>query len=130
LPTRQASPFPALGQPGAARLVSPLAGGRSVYYSRFDRAVGDGRIHPNAPLNLNATEDETGIATQWHPPVTSYEDDPRPFGQVLKSWGAARGLTRAQQAAAIGVPVATLDNWHKGRPAALELTVRRLLDRL
>jgi len=55
-----------IGQPIAARLVSPLTR-RAIYFSRFDRGLGDGRIHPSAPLDLSADQDLTAIATKWRP---------------------------------------------------------------
>lgn len=73
---------------------------------------------------------EKPIATTWQPPRLSWEADPRPLGDILKAWGEAKGLTRAQQAAALGVPITTLHGWHAGRPAAMDATVRRLMDRL
>lgn len=55
-----------IGQPCAARIVSPLTR-QSIYFSRFDRPVGEGRIHPDAPLDLFRTDDGTAEATLWRP---------------------------------------------------------------
>ncbi len=55
-----------IGKPAAARLVSPFAG-RSIYFSRFDRPLGRGRIHPQAPLNLMRLDDGTQEASAWLP---------------------------------------------------------------
>jgi hypothetical protein len=55
-----------IGKPVAARLVSPFAG-RSIYFSRFDRPLGGGRIHPHAPLNLMRQNDGTQEASAWLP---------------------------------------------------------------
>lgn len=46
------------------------------------------------------------------------------FPDLLKSWGLAMGLTRKQQAAALFVPIATLDGWHDGRAPRHEELLR------
>lgn len=55
-----------IGQRYAARLVSPISR-RSIYFSRFDRDLGNGRIHPDAPLDLSRLNDGTKEASAWTP---------------------------------------------------------------
>ena len=55
-----------IGQPVAARLVSPRTR-KAVYFSRFDRDFGGGRIHPDAPLDPLRSDDGTDEATRWKP---------------------------------------------------------------
>ena len=45
----------------------------------------------------------------------------------LKAWHRSLTLTRAQAAAALGVPVSTYDGWCAGRPCVLEGAIRRLM---
>ena len=117
-----------VGTTCAARLVSPITGG-AIYFSRFDREFGDGRIHPDAPIDITADDDMTATATAWKPRA-SWENDPRPFAEVIREWGHRRGLTRQQQADTLGVPLTTLNGWHAGRPASAERVVRKLMDAL
>lgn len=125
-----------IGQPLAARLVSPLTR-RAVYWSRFDRALGDGRIHPDAPLDPLRGDDGSGEATRWRPPA--HIDpwlDPRPFGDVLRDWKDRRGLTYEAAAAALGgrgrpVGRSTLADWLAGRETPLaEWAYRALMARI
>lgn len=53
-----------VGQDVAARFVVE---NRSLYFSRFDQPVGEGRIHPDAPLRANASRDEADSLARWKP---------------------------------------------------------------
>lgn len=113
----------------AARLVSPFTR-KAIYYSAFDKAFGQGRIHPDAPLDLFASEDQSKVATAWAPPrsvITDWETDDRPFADCLKEWHRRPGWTRDTAAAQLRVPRSTYDGWCAGRSAALEPTIRRLM---
>ena len=55
-----------VGQPVAARLESARTH-KAVYFSRFERDFGDGRIHPDAPLDPLRFDDGTNEATRWKP---------------------------------------------------------------
>lgn len=117
------------GERVAARLVSLLTG-KSIYFSRFDKAIGDGRIHPDAPLDVWAEEDLTAEAAAWKPPAMplgDWEADPRPFAECLKDWHARPGWTRDVAAGELRVPRSTYDGWCAGRSAALEKSIRRLM---
>jgi hypothetical protein len=116
-----------IGQLVAARLVSPAAG-RAIYFSRFNRDIGDGRIHPDAPLDLDLMEDGTDQATLRRPhAATNWDTDTRPFSDCLKAWGQSHGYSRQQQADELRVPLTTLHGWHAGRSAALEAALRLLM---
>lgn len=52
------------GQPCAARLV---VGGRSLFYSEFDKPIGRGRIHPDAPLSLAVDKAGADALAAWTP---------------------------------------------------------------
>lgn len=96
-----------IGRPVAAVLSRDW---KAIYFSRFDR---DGqRIHPDAPLDMMATEDKTRQAAKWQPaefilPATPGPDDIKQARQTL-------GLTQAQMAEALGyssqVRVAEIEN--------------------
>lgn len=96
------------GEPVAARIISPLTR-RAIYFSRFDRDFGAGRIHPDAPLDLMRTDDGTREATRWSQPADIDWD--APFPAVLRAWITARGLTRPAAARILCVPVQTFDGW-------------------
>lgn len=70
-----------IGKPVAARLVSP-ATGRAIYFSRFDREIGEGRIHPDAPLDLTRMDDGTSEATLWRPEAVSPEEAARILKEI------------------------------------------------
>jgi len=55
-----------VGSPIAARIISPYTG-KSIYFSKFDRSIGKGRIHAAAPLDLHRLDDGTWEATAWMP---------------------------------------------------------------
>lgn len=120
------------GQPCAARLVSAITG-KAIYFSRFDREIGDetgGRIHPAAPLDLMRTDDGTREASAWTPPTSpavDWETDERSFAECLRAWGKQRGLTRQQQADALRVGITTLNGWHAGRDPGQEGAMRLLM---
>lgn len=82
----------------------------SIYFSRFDRNFGDGRIHPNAPLDP-WVDGPDATATNWHPVDTAA----LPIGEALVAWRQARGWTRATLADYLGVPPRTLEAWEQGR---------------
>ena len=96
-----------VGKPIAARVVSPIAR-KAIYFSRFDRELGAGRIHPDAPLDLYRESDGTAEATKWRPATIDWN---APFQDVLRAWMAAMGLTRPAAAGVLDVSVQTLDNW-------------------
>lgn len=52
------------GKPLAVRLV---VGGRSLYYSKCDKPLGAGRIHPAAPISLTASREEADAVQFWKP---------------------------------------------------------------
>lgn len=100
-----------IGQPVAARLVSPNAR-RAIYFSRFDREIGDGRIHPDAPLDLTRDDDGTAEATLWRPTEMDWN---APFPEVAKQWSAAKGLTPKTAAALLDVEYETWRAWLYGK---------------
>ena len=55
-----------IGRAVAARFV---VGGRSLYFSDFSKPIGDGRIHPQAPIIADATDAEAATLAAWRPPV-------------------------------------------------------------
>lgn len=117
------------GERVAARLVSPFTR-KAIYYSAFDKTFGHGRIHPDAPLDLFASEDQSKVATVWVPPprpVIDWEADDRSLADCLKDWHRRPGWTRDTAAAELRVPRSTYDGWCAGRSAALEPTIRRLM---
>ena len=131
------------GQPIAARLVSAITG-RAIYYSRFDRAFGDGRIHPDAPIDPLRLDDGTNVATQWRPgliappvdepvaPAASldfhdWEADSAPIADCLRRWAKRRGWTRLAASGELRVPHSTYDGWCAGRRVVHEKMVRRIM---
>lgn len=52
------------GQAVAARFV---VGGKSLYFSEFDRPFGEGRIHPGAPLDAEASPNQARAVAAWTP---------------------------------------------------------------
>lgn len=63
-----------VGQDVAARLV---VDGKSLYYSRFDREVGKGRIHPDAPICLDADRTTADRLASWVPPSPAHDSPGR-----------------------------------------------------
>jgi len=117
------------GQPIAARLVSPLTR-TAIYFSRFDRDFGRGRIRPDAPLDLARDNDGTHEATAWRPPAAparDWEADPRPFADCLTDWRRAHDWSRQRLADELGAPLTTVHGWLAGRPCGHEATIRRLM---
>jgi hypothetical protein len=118
-----------LGRPVAARLVSPLTR-RAIYYSRFDRDVGHGRIHPDAPLDLSRSDDGSAEASRWRPLLAhDWETDPRPFADCLRAWRDARGWGRSRDRLTdeLRTPRSTIEGWLAGRPCSNEAPLRRLM---
>ena len=121
------------GQPWAAVLSVPrgltTGGGRSLYFSRFDRPFGLGRIHPDAPIDAFADPEKAEQIAKWQPsgPVHDWENDPRPFGECLKAWHASHNWTRDQAAEELRMPRSTYDSLCSGRKADREAGLRRLM---
>lgn len=97
-----------IGQPWAAVLSKD---GHSIYFSRFDRNLGDGRIHPDAPLNLFRDDDGTREATLWRPAKIDWS---APFGEICRAWRDVKALTNPQAAAELEIPENTWKGWLKG----------------
>jgi hypothetical protein len=117
------------GQPIAARLVSSITG-TAIYFSRFDRDIGDGRIHPDAPLDLFRQGDGTQEATLWLPPHRvphDWEADPRQLAECLKEWHGLPGWSRQRAADELRVPMSTYNGWCAGRVAEMERLIRRAM---
>jgi hypothetical protein len=57
-----------IGKNCAARFV---VDGRSLFYSEFNRPVGEGRVHPDAPLRADTDAAGASVIAQWTPPVAS-----------------------------------------------------------
>jgi hypothetical protein len=114
------------GQPRAAVL---SRNNRSVYFSRFDRELGEGRIHPDAPLDLFRDDDGTSEATQWHPDAAphDWEQDERPLAECLKAWHGRPDWSRQRAANELRISKATYDGWCAGRPAENERAIRRMM---
>lgn len=125
-----------IGQHCTARLVTPWSRS-AVYSSRFDREIGDGRIHQDAPLDLTRTDDGTAEATAWKSADNSvkfidWEVIDRPFAEALRDWVIAANdgiLYGARQNAAreLRVSPKTLEGWLDGRPCGQEQAMRRLM---
>lgn len=108
---------------------SRSGGGKSIYFSRFDRPFGGGRIHPAAPLDLCRQDDGTSEASRWVPPAESHdwEADPRPFAECLKAWHTRPGWSRDRAAAELRTAPTTYYGWCAGRGCAAEGAMRRLM---
>ncbi|MGH7020550.1 MAG: hypothetical protein ACREEY_11745 [Brevundimonas sp.] len=52
------------GRPAAARL---MVDGKRLYYSEFWKPIGDGRIHPDAPITLEVDRDGADEIGRWLP---------------------------------------------------------------
>lgn len=122
-----------VGQPVAAVLSStaPSGGssGSAIYFSRFDREIGDARIDPAAPLNLLRLDDGTAEASAWQPPAESvdWEVDPRPLAECLKVWHAMPGRSRAWAANELRAPQSSYLGWCAGKRPGAEGAIRRLM---
>lgn len=81
----------------AARFVVEGAGGKSasLYYSKFDRPFGQGRIHPDAYLDPYATREHADKLASWRP------GDPENLAARL---GLAGGELGERAAAATSAP--------------------------
>lgn len=112
-----------LGQPVAARLVSPLTRG-AIYFSRFDREIGDGRIHPDAPLNLFCADNGAAEATRWRPCEIDYN---APFQEIQRQWMVARNLTNEQAADLLRINRETWKSWRYGKSACSQSEALKLL---
>lgn len=62
-----------IGRPVAARFV---VAGRSLYFSHFDKPLGAGRIHPDAPLSETAGRDEAESLARWLPSAAAAREGP------------------------------------------------------
>jgi hypothetical protein len=102
-----------IGQLCAARLVSPIIG-RAIYFSRFDRDYGRGRIHPDAPLDLSRLDDGTAEATMWRPPKLDI-DFSLPFPELLKTWAASHNWNAQQISDILKTPRPTYRSWIQGQ---------------
>lgn len=125
-----------IGQRVAAVMSSnrPSGGGSgsAIYFSRFDRDLCDGRIHPEAPLDLYRADDGTGEATRWLPPTArpqDWETDPRPLADCLKAWHGQPGRSRQWAAEVLGLSLATYNGYCAGRKA-VEGPIRKLMTRI
>lgn len=126
------------GQPVAAVFKPPAGaverGNRSTWFSRFDRALGEGRLHPH-DMRLDPWTGQgeaeriamTSPELEADPELHDWEADPRSFGACLKAWHAAHQWTRDEAAAELRASRGTYDNWCDGRSAASESSVRRLM---
>lgn len=52
------------------------------------------------------------------------------FGAEVRAWREARGLSQAQAAEALVVPVKTLQGWEQGKPCGLAGPIRKLMSLL
>lgn len=116
-----------VGKKVMARLVSPITG-KAIYVSHFNKSLGEGRLHPDVPIEPFVDADQSSLATLWLPEhAIDWEGDSRPLSEILKSWHSGTGRTRDEAATDLRVPRSTYDGWCAGRSAALEGTIRRML---
>lgn len=113
-----------IGQPCAAVLSS---GRSSIYFSRFDRDLGDGRIHPQAPLDLLRTDDGTTEATRWRPTPIDWD---APFSEVQRTWMEVRGLTNDAAADLLKIKRETWKAWRYGKSQCSNEEALKLLMQL
>jgi DNA-binding transcriptional regulator YiaG len=115
------------GKKCAARLVSPHTG-KSIYFSHFDKAFGQGRIHPDAPLDLERADDGSQQASAWLPPATfAAMPNTQNFNADLRSWMEANNLTAATAAEALATTKDSVENWLQGRSRPRQETAIRAL---
>ena len=113
-----------IGRPCAA----VLSVGHAVYFSRFNRELGDGRIHPLAPLNPYRTDDGTAEATAWRPAgAPDWEEDPRSLADCLKAWHGRPGWSRQRAAFELRISLPAYHGWCAGKPAEHEHMTRRMM---
>ena len=116
-----------IGQPIAARIVSTITR-NAIYFSRFDRDLGDGRIHQDAPLNLLRGDDGTAEATLWRPTEINWG---APFPDVMRQWSDAKGLTRDEAADLLKIKRETWRAWLYGKSqCSLEEPLKMLMKML
>jgi hypothetical protein len=115
------------GEKCAARLVSPHTG-KSIYFSHFDKTFGKGRIHHDAPLDLDRHDDGTAEASAWVPaPKNVAMPRTGDFSADLRSWMEANDLTAASAAQALGTTKDSVENWLQGRSQPRQETALRAI---
>lgn len=70
-----------VGQPCAARLV---VDGRSLYYSEFGKPIGQGAIHPDAPLRLDVDKAEADRLAAFIPQLAFSSSDPYEITDAIR----------------------------------------------
>lgn len=104
-----------IGEPLAAVLSTDRS---AKYFSRFDRGIGRGRIHPDAPLDPFRKDNGTAEATAWRPEaslVRDWEADPRALADCLKEWHGRPGWSRQRATDELRIAKSTYDGWCAGK---------------